>query len=482
MSRKQKTFFSLILSGMFAIFLLTGCKTQVSETPGAEESGQDMFNRLLGYIRNQFNAENVPGGSIAVINNNVLSYSAGIGVKRFDSNDQVDPKTLFVTASAGKMLTAAAIMTLVDEGVVDLNAAVTTYVPYFNLIQPFDPSNISVHQLLTHTSGFPGYVEIICNTDEDILSTWFREHTTYPLWGPPGRLFNYSNLGYSLVGLILEEASGIPFIETMKQRIYDPLGMTTARYGEEAIYNYGNYAVGHVFNASGEVEKYILPGNDCPLLRPAGGCRMSSEDMARFVEMLLANGGEILSSDSATRMMSPLENTHNPYEYGYGYGLSSRDYKGLTVVRHSGGGTGFRSEVCLVPEYNFGVVVMVNVDNFNPYSIAKKAMDIFLNLPANVSDPDYSTPPSTWGKYTGTYLDPYTYGEIRIYQDGEDRLWVEYGDKDYTTELFQSGGDMFYFDKDESETSTFWVAATFYFDENEISEYFVTRFGVGKRL
>ncbi len=61
-------------------------------------------------------------------------------------------------------------------------------------------------------------------------------------------------------------------------------------------------------------------------------------------------------------------------------------------------------------------------------------------------------------------------------------MWVEYGDEDYTTELFQSGGDMFYFDMDESETSTFWVAATFYLDENEISEYFVTRFGVAKRL
>lgn len=480
MFAKQKKS-SIILLVMAAILLLSGCKSRLNETPG--ESGQDRFNRLLTYIRSQFEEKNVPGGSIAVITNGSLSYSSGIGVKRFGSSDLVDTETLFVTASAGKMLTAAALMILVDEGVVNLDAPVTTYVPYFNLIPPFDPANITVHQLLTHTSGLPGYTEIICDTKKDILSTWFREHTDYPLWGPPGRLFIYSNLGYALVGLIVEEASGIPFIETMKQRIYDPLGMTTARYGTEAIYNYGNYAVGHIFNKNGEVKKYILPENNyCPMLRPAGGCYISPGDMGRFVEMLLANGGEILNSGSAARMMSPLEDTHNPYEYGYGYGLSSRNYKGLTVVRHSGGGTGFRSEVCLVAEHKFGVVAMVNVDTFNPYLIAQKAMDIFLNLPANYPDPDYSTPSSTWGKYTGTYFDPYHYGEIRVFQDAENRLWVEYGDEDYTTELFQTGGDMFYFDKDESETGTWWVGATFYLDKNEISEYFVTRFGVGKRL
>ena len=478
----KKKLFLFILPVVVFLLVFIGCKTSQSTGDGEELSPPDEFDQLLNYMRNQFQANGVPGGVVAVITNGTLSYSSGVGVKRHGSDDAVNEYTLFFPGSTGKMLTAAAIMTLVEEGTVILDAAVTGYVPYFQLMQPFDPSGIRVHHLLTHTAGLPDVVDLDCNTDSGALSRWFREHPDYPLWSPPGRLWNYSNMGFSLAGLVLEEVSGIPYADAMRQRIFNPLEMTGATYNTGAVIASGNYAVGHTFQQGGEVDQYIEPGfYDCGMASPAGLFYAGVLDMAHFVEMLLANGGNVLTPDSAARMMAPLEDTHFPGENGYGYGLWEFAYKGLTVVRHSGGIDGFRADVCFVPDHNFGVVVMVNTDIYAPHNVSKKAMDIFFDLP-DTSPPDYSTPPDTWGKYTGTYFDPYFYGEITVYQDAENRLWVEYGDYDYTTELFQYGDDVFYYDMDESAGSTHWLTVTFFPDDNGIPEYFVTRAGVGKRV
>ncbi len=479
----KRTSLLIIILIILPVFFIAGCKPP--QNNGVEEPVISKFDEVLDFMERKLSESGVPGGAIAVITNGTLSHSAGVGVKRQGTEDPVNSNTLFLVCSTAKMLCAGGIMTLVQEDKIDLYTPVTDYVPYFQLLEPHDPSSINVHQLLTHSSGLLDFDLFNCDTDSEALSRWWLENTDLPLWFPPGGIWLYSNPGYSFVGLILEEVSGINFIEAMQQRIFDPLRMTGATYEPKEVYENGNYAVGHTFNENREVDQFVEPDtNNCAFIRPPGQLFASAVDMAHFVEMLLARGGNVLTSDSIDKMIAPHVDTRHPELGHYGYGLQSSYYKDLKVVWHPGATNAFQTTVYFVPKHKFGVVVLLNATLYSPHTIARKAIDIFLDLPDTLS-PDYSTPTDTWHIYTGKYLDPYFSGEIDVYQDSENKLWADFIDFDYTTQLFQNAGDWFYFPKDPNRNigkSEGYITVTFFPDSKGIAEYFATRLGVGKRV
>ena len=165
----------------------------------------------------------------------------------------------------------------------------------------------------------------------------------------------------------------------------------------------------------------------------------------------------------------------------YGYGLMTIDFNDFTLVYHDGGITGFRTTFYMIPEHNFGVVVMLNADHYDPGIIAHRAITTYLDLP-EITFRSYPTDPDTWGIYTGKYNDPYELGEFDIYQDSENRLWVNFNDLDMTKELFQIANDCFYFDISSVESTEYNLIATFFLDDDGNAEYFATRAGVGKRV
>jgi CubicO group peptidase (beta-lactamase class C family) len=436
------------------------------------------FSELLVFMQSEMEANGVPGGSIAIVIDGYISNTTGLGVKKHGSNDPVDSYTLFRTGSTGKMLTAAALMTLVDEGKLDMHAPVTDYVPYFQLLPPHDPGSITTHHCLTHTSGLADYGEKLCDTDPDTLSLWFQEKSnTIPLWAPPGRMWNYNNLGYYLAGLVLEEVSGEYFTDAMQHRLFDRCNMVNTTYKSSDVFAYGNYAVGHIFDEEGNIE-YIAPDTiECGFVRPAGCQFASTVDMAGFIEMILADGVDVLTSESVGAMTASYVETYRLPDSTYGYGIAAIEYKGINVLLHGGDAPGFMTHLWMVPEANFGVVVVVNSSQYDPMPIAKKALDIYLKLPEMV-EPDYSTPKETWGKYTGTYYDPYSLGKIQVTQNAELDLSVQFTDLQYTTELQQFAYDIFEFDF----FGLGLFKMNFVLDEIGVPEYVCTRIGVGKRV
>lgn len=436
------------------------------------------FYQLLDEVRFQLQDHQVPGASLAVVSNSMI-YAQGIGITRRGNRQTVNSDTQFFCGSTSKMLTAAAIMSLVDEGLLDLHAPITDYVPYFKLGNTFDPSRITVHQLLTHTSGLPDQADIKCSPDPKALTEWFRKHTDLPLWSPPARLFNYSNLGYCLLGLTIEETSGLAFNEAMQQRLFRPLGMTGADFDLTKVFDSSNYAFGHSFSLKNL--QIIDPADyNCAVSRPAGLLYTRAKDLAYFAAMLLDQGGNVLSRISVEEITGPHADTRSKGEF-YGYGLWSFDYNGLQVFRHNGGIDGFLSDVWIVPALDFAIVILLNADSYDPSHIARSALNIFFNLSENPA-PDFNSPPGTWEYHTGNYYDPNYFGKIEVYQDQEQRLWVKYGENNYRTELLPQSGDVFSFDWDESPLKTRWLKVTFFPDPNGRSEYFATRRGVGKRI
>ncbi|MBU1627550.1 beta-lactamase family protein, partial [bacterium] len=244
-----------------------------------------------------------------------------------------------------------------------------------------------------------------------------------------------------------------------------------------------NYAVGHAFDYYGNIEKYYNPDDyGAAADNPSGMLFSTTEDMARFGMMLLCKGEDVLTPQSVAKMSDALVPMHLlPNDY-YGYGLYQDLDDPLGGIGHDGSLPGFLTFFRFSFGRNLGVVVFVNSRNFSPAALCEGIVEILLDY--EFPQPDYSTSPETWGKYTSIYVDPYSLGRINVYQDFQKRLWAEFidlerlGYEDGPVQLYQYAGDTFFFDSALYQTT---LTVTFWLDDNGKGEYFATRGGTAKR-
>jgi len=437
--------------------------------PGPTEEEKATFDALVESLRKTLTPE-VPGASIAIVLRGKLAFSAGVGVKRKDTTDPVTADSLFRCASLTKMLVAGAMMLQVEDGAIDLDRPLTDYVPYFKREPTFDPKTVLVKHLLMHTSGVPDEYVFKCGIDS---RKWTTMHANDPLWAPPGRLFNYSNAGYLLAGLVLDEVTGTPFTDLVRDRILVPAGMTTATFDINEAFA-GDHTSGHHRDADGSIVIRDFISYDCPTMRAWGGMMASVNDYAHLAEKFLAFGGGVLKPTSVQAMEAIQTQTGWTPDMSYGYGLQSYPWRGVTIVGHDGYLDGWKTSWMLVPEKRFAAIVFFNGDARSPEQFTLGTIDTFLGLTAPAAD--YRTPASTWGKYVGKYVNPWTgLGDMTVTFDGSA---LHLGAGGLTTRMYQNAGDNFSF------RFPAWSSAetgVFFFDDKGTPEFFATRGGVGKR-
>ena len=452
----------------------------VLASAGCPANSDAAFAELSDFTKAEIARQQVPGAAVAVVENGAVTHQMGFGEKQLGKDDPVQADTLFGIGSATKMLVASAVLTLREQGKVDLDAPVTSYVPTFQLTGA-DPSSVHVRHVLDHTSGLPDLGMALCAQS---LSEWFNDPAQVtPLWSAPGKLWNYSNRNYALAGLLLENVSGQPFAQAMQTRVFGPAGMAGATF-EPTVAMAGDHSLGHVLDAQGNLQPVELDTINCPVMAPAGGAfYASAPDMARFAKALLAKGAPVLKSDSVSAMEELESETHWFPGESYGFGLFARDTQGTRVYYHGGEDGRFTTTVVLVPSRQFAVVVLLNSGMGYPEVIAQKALDLFLGisdvLPIAhiVANPaDWQTPASTWTKYTGMYFEPYTFGHARITVENGvlmgELVDLDPGVKAPLTQL---------------ATDTFTVEGlgmlTFWFEDNpNAAKYGITREGVFTRV
>jgi len=385
---------------------------------GCPVNSDATFQGLADFAKAEIARQKVPGAAVAVVENGTITHQMGFGTKQLGKDDPVNADTLFGIGSATKMLVAGAVLTLREQGKIDLDAPVTNYVPSFQLTGA-NPSTVHVRHLLDHTSGLPDFGLDLCAQS---LSEWFSDPAQVtPLWSVPGKLWNYSNRNYSLAGLLLENVSGQPFAQAMQTRVFGPAGMIGATF-DPAVAMAGDHSLGHALDAQMNPQPVELDTINCPVMAPAGGAfYASAPDMARFAQALLAHGAPIVHPDSVSAMEELEIETHWFPGESYGFGLFARDAQGTRVYYHNGEDGRFTSMVAFVPSRQFAVVVLLNSGMGLPDTIAQKALDLFLGIsdvlpfPHIAANPmDWQTSPSTWNKYTGTYYEPYTFGHARV--------------------------------------------------------------------
>jgi CubicO group peptidase (beta-lactamase class C family) len=441
---------------------------------GSPRTRQDAkFDALVAFARAEIARQGVPGAAIAVVVDGKLKYQAGVGTKRVGREDPVRADTLFAIGSATKMLTAAGVLTLRDEGKLDLDAPITEYVPSFQLAgaEASRTSDIHVRQLLSHSAGLPDEgPPTVCAQS---LSEWIEDEAhRVPLWYEPGRLWDYSNLGYAVAGLALERLSGRPFADAMKERIFDPLDMGSATF-DPSVARGRDHSLGHVPGSQGDLQPVEVDSRTCPALGPEGGRFFATAgDMARFAQALLADGAPVLEPASVEAMEGRQMETHEFPGETYGFGLFSFEAQGVRHLYHGGDTTDFNSMVVLVPQRKFAVVVLFNRDTGGSGLVAAKAVELFLGITAQ-PDPDWLTPPSSWAKYTGEYYEPFGLHRLIVTLEN-DKLLLEAADLDpgHKMEMSQTAADAFVL----SDPSVGQVPVTFWFEgDPRAAKYMVTR-------
>jgi CubicO group peptidase (beta-lactamase class C family) len=450
--------------------------------PGAQFDQK--FSETLDDIQSKMADKGVPGAAVSIVLGGKLAYSSGLGVKKLGTDDPVTSQDLFCLQSISKPLTAAAAMALMDAGTLVLDSPVSDYLPFFVAQPPYDIPEMTVRHLLTHTAGYPNYFgadkpTIPDYTDPNALKAFHEYYNPTSLWFPPGDVWNYSNLGYGLAGLILEGATGKYYAEVLADTLFDPLGITATSGWDPAAT--ADYAVGHSTLLQNALEPVSLYWFDNVPLAPYARVFASVDDLAHFAEMLLSPTDDVLTSTSKQTMVSPQVATHKaPDEhFGIGFFLWDESRHGVPVVSHGGSGLGYAASFLMVPEAGFASVVLANHDGFyDVTSLNIAAMKRFLDLP-DIPKIDYKTDPATWTQYTGTYLDPVTLGKVKVWMAGQ-ALGMTFVQLKKTVTLIQMAADHFIFKGPAGHPTLAgkWISATFFVDDQGKGKYIATNYGV----
>lgn len=321
---------------------------------------QAALRRVDELARREMERSCAPALSLAIIDRERTLHLATYGYAELESRTPLGPEHLFEFGSIGKSFTAIVLLQLAAEGMVDLHAPVSDYLPWFEVPSEFAP--ITIHHLLTHTGGITRGTDFPADPRYEVWA--LRETSTST---PPGERFHYSNVGYKALGLVIERITGRSYAEEVRERILDPLGMVTA---EPAI----THATRHKL-ARGYAPRYddrpwrpehgYVPATWLETNTADGCIAASPAELAAYLRMLMnggrAPGATILNQDAYRMMTAPHADPKAVSSGGdrYGYGLAVRYADGrLVSIGHGGGMVGYYSLMQADLDAGFGIVTM----------------------------------------------------------------------------------------------------------------------------
>ena len=312
----------------------------------------------------------VPGYAVALVDEQGIIWTEGFGHADRKGKIPVTPDTPFLIGCISKTLTATAVILAVQDGLLDLDEPVTTYLPHFKVNSRYEEhpeQKITLTHLLSDTAGLPGET-VVGNNFEPTGS--FEEHvrSIYGIWlrHPVGQAHYYTNIGTDLAAYILQVVSGMPFEQYMKQRLLCPLGMRNSTLDSNEILCNTDRAIGHMIG--------IAKGPSIFPMLGAGGIYSSAADLARFVQLHIKKGilegKRFLDESLIDAMYTPhgFEGAAEHPDVYYGPGIligrmERREPERVDLILyHAGGGgaVGFLSITLWYPEYGIGVVALTN--------------------------------------------------------------------------------------------------------------------------
>src|SRR5215831_1386867 len=315
---------------------------------------------LDAYIVEYMKAMNAPGMSLGLTDSNKIVRTAGYGFADVDKRIAVDERHLFEIGSITKSFVALVLLQMHDEGKLDLQKPVLDYLPELPIDTPFGP--ITIHHLLTHTSGLPNNLGVFLGDPNARVVQGFK----------PGEHFHYCNTGFGILGLLAEKLDGCSWRECVQARILTPLEMTetvgvisTASRGRAAV-GYQPFWDDQVYPRQGR----LSPAPNLVMDDTAGCIASTPNDMARYARMLLNHGQgpnkRIVSEQSFSLMSTPYIKAPEFSETAsYGYGIAVDTLDGHKILRHTGGMVAFASSIHV--DLDGGVAAFASINAMQGY-------------------------------------------------------------------------------------------------------------------
>jgi CubicO group peptidase (beta-lactamase class C family) len=350
---------------------LTALVATLSFATSAQADSEPVSSKIDSLFAD-FNRPNVPGASVTVIQDGKILLAKGYGLANVEEKIPCTPETNFRLASLTKQFTAMSILILADRKRLSLEESLREFFPEF----PSYGNQITVRHLLSHTSGLIDYEDVIpAGTtipvlDRDVLRLLLKQDKTY---SPPGSKFRYSNSGYSLLSLIVEVRSEMPFAQFLKENIFQPLKMKNSLAYEQGFSFIPNRAYG--YSASGQGFTRTDQSLTSSVLGD-GGIYTSVSELFKWDQALyttkLVSAKWLELAFTAGSLPTDFRNSH----YGFGWYIGT--YRGLKEIWHYGETRGFTTRIARFPEKKFTLAILTNRNNANISDLPHKITDLYL--------------------------------------------------------------------------------------------------------
>ncbi|MGB7785065.1 MAG: serine hydrolase [Salinimicrobium sp.] len=377
-----------------------------------------------------FSGKEVPGAAVLVMKDGKVIFEKAYGMANLTYDVPFTTSTVTNIGSTSKQFTAMAIELLAQQGKLDLDDDIRKYFPEL----PDFGKKVSIRNLLTHTSGYREFLNLLAMTGRDLSGKLDREKVFEvierqpELQNDPGAEWNYNNTGYVLLAALVEKVADTPFPQWMKENIFEPLNMdhTVVRANPNQVVP--NRSMGYTFSNAGAYEEAVDLGG----ANGAGGIYTTVEDLAKWIRNFSdpkVGNRQIIKEMTTPYVLSTGDTTN------YGLGLEIKELNGLKNINHGGADVAHRSMLMYFPEINGGVVVESNNASFDqsvPNKIAtaffKESMEIEKDKAPekNAEEPeDFNYNPEDFEVYTGRYELEEAPGFVLTFKRDGDRIYTQ---------------------------------------------------------
>ena len=322
------------------------------------------------YVKSEMLRQHIPGLALLVAKNGKIVRAEGFGLSNVELQVAVKPETIFQSGSVGKQFTATAIMMMVEEGKIGLDAPLTQYFPG----APSAWKNVTIRELLSHTAGFGDYPK-----NFDFRKDWTEDEElklieSIPLAYPPGTKWEYSNFGYVTLGILIHHVTGEFYGDFLRQRIFRPLEMSSTRIISEADIVPNRSAGYRLVKGELKNQEWVAPVVNTTA---DGSLYFSILDLAKWDAALYSD--KLLKRSSFDLMWTPVklkDGQVNKGNYGFGWFIDQRG--GRRCIHHDGSWQGFETAIDRYVDDQLTVVALTNLAGAQPGKITQHVAEMYL--------------------------------------------------------------------------------------------------------